>query len=284
MFNFLCVLCFASIFLSYFLSDNIKPTIEIINKPTLACGVTYDELLDNATTEDENLKSFFIEEKDLLKIADTKKITYVAIDQSNNVSKKSIDIDVDDDITTYHIETLKPLNVQVKQKFISSDYFTLKNGCGWDIDDYFTVEGADFNKIGSYDIRVKVKKHPETDILQTTVEVDDYLSPKIVLINNQVINKSERYYTDEYFLEQIDHVEDDEDNTDDLLTNVTCNWKEVLLPTDSGYVDKIGTYTITYHVIDSKGNTGKATLRVILEKPEPAVVISPPVQDAEQGE
>lgn len=281
-FSFLCILSLASIILSYFLSDNKAPLIEIVNQPTLACGISYDELLNNAKSDDENLKSFFIEENNLLNIADTKKITYVAIDKSNNVSKKSVDIDVSDDVTAYHIENLKPLNIQLNQKFNPTDYFVLKNRCGWEIDDYFTVNGADFNKIGLYDVKVSAKKHPEAEVLQTTIEVDDYLSPKIILIQNQIINKSERYYTDEYFMELIERVEDDEDNTDELLRSVTNNWKEVLLPTSSGYVEKTGTYTITYLVTDSKGNTGRTSLQLILEKPEPEVL--PAAEESSEGE
>lgn len=265
-------MCIGSVAVSYFLSDNSKPNIEILNKPTLACNISYNDLLRYAKADDNNLRSFFIEENDLLEIANNKVITYVAIDQSNNVSKKSIDIEVDDDITTYHIETIKPLNAQINQKFVSKDYFVLKNKCGWEIDDTFVVEGVDFNNIGSYDAKIKAKKHLETDVLETIIEVDDFLSPKIVLVSDQVKNYSERYYSNDYFLELIDYIQDDEDDSDDLIGKVISNWQEVLFPTSSGYVDRAGTYTITYRVTDSQGNTGKTTLRLILEKPEPIVV------------
>ena len=39
------------------------------------------------------------------------------------------------------------------------------------------------------------------------------------------------------------------------------------MPRNSGLVERGGTYTITYRVTDSDGNTGRATLKLLIEVP-----------------
>ena len=41
-----------------------------------------------------------------------------------------------------------------------------------------------------------------------------------------------------------------------------------MMPFSSGYMENVGTYTITYKVTDSDGNTGRTTLKLQLRKPE----------------
>ena len=264
------LLCVGTFLSTRVLLYNRKPSIKVKGTPVLACKVTYNDLLNYAEAEDEHLKSFFIEENSLSDIADNRYLTYVAIDESNNVMKQRVTVDVDSDLTTYHIETLQPLKAQIKETFKTSEYLVLKNGCGWTIDDSFLIEGVDYTLTGTYEVKVKAKKHSNVEPLYTTIDVDDFYAPKIVLRRDFANSYANLVFNDQYFLDFIDYVEDDKDDGEELKGKVTTNWREIMLPYESGYVTKAGTYTITYRVTDSDGNTGKTTLRLTLETPENA--------------
>ena len=250
------------------LLDNKKPVITVKGTPVLACKITYNDLLSYGEAQDEHLKSFFIEESSLSDIADNRYLTYVAIDESNNVAKQRVTVDVDADLTTYHIEALKPLKAQIKETFKTSGYLVLKNECGWDINDSFVIEGVDYSLVGTYEVKVKAKKHSNAEPLYTTIDVDDFYAPKIYLDREFMNSYAMLVFDDQYFLRFIDHVEDDKDDGEELKNKVTTNWREIMLPYENGYVTKAGTYTITYRVTDSDGNTGKTTLRLTLQTPD----------------
>ena len=106
--NFVCLLCGCAVVSTYFLVDHKKPNISVKGTPTLACNISFDDLMTFAEASDnKGLKSFFIEERSLSSIADSKHLTYVAIDENNNVSKQRVSVDVDPSVNTYHIEILK---------------------------------------------------------------------------------------------------------------------------------------------------------------------------------
>lgn len=250
---------------SLFVLDNDAPTITLKSNPVLACNITRDDLLNNAVASDDDLKSFFIEENDLLQIAETGKVTYIAIDGSNNVRRVQFDVDVDSDVKTYHIEAIAPLEHQVNNILVSSNYFTLVNECGWNISDSFNVDGINTKQIGDYEVIVSSRKHQSPDFDAVFI-VDDFKAPKIYLNTDLLENYTGRYWNDEYFMEFIDHIEDDNDDPNKLMNRVKVNWQSVMNPTSSGRIDNPGTYTVTYSVTDSEGNTGKTTLRVKLER------------------
>lgn len=261
------LLCVGTFVSTRFLLDNKDPVIRVKGTPVLACQVTYDDLLNYGQAEDENLKSFFIEENSLSDIADNRYLTYVAIDSSNNVTKQRVTVDVDSDLTTYHIEALKPLKAQIKEPFKTSEYLALKNECGWNIDESFLIEGVDYSLTGTYEVKVKAKKHSNVEPLYTTMDVDDFYAPKIILDRDFANSYANLVFDDQYFLDFVDHVEDDQDDPEELENKIVVNWREILLPYENGYVTKAGTYTITYRVTDSGGNTGKTTLRLTLQAP-----------------
>ena len=265
----------AGICVSLFLPDRISPEIKINGTPSLGCNVNVNDLMNyGSATDNKQLKSFFIEENNLSDIADNRYITYVAIDEANNVTKEKVHVDVDSDITDYHIEILQPIKAQINQTFKTTDYLALKNDCGWNISDTFVIEGVDYSLKGEYETTIRTKIHNNVEPVYAVVEVDDFLAPKITLKYEDYKDFIYLYYTDDYFMDFVDYVEDDNDNPDMLKDRVTCNWREVIMPSDSGYVNKKGTYNITYRVTDSEGNTGRATLRFVLDEAvyEPVVV------------
>ena len=274
------VLCVGVVLATYFIDDNKKPEITVEATPSLGCNVTLDDLLAYASAKDnKKLKSFFIEENRLSDIADYHYLTYVAIDEANNVAKERVSVNVEPSLTTYHIEVLKPLQAQIRESFKTSEYLALRNECGWDIEDQFIIEGVDYTLADTYDARIKVKKHNYVEPVYTTVEVADFKAPRIILSEESYKDFANMYYDDEYFLDFVDRVEDDKDDPNELKNRVLTNWKEVMLPSSSGYMSRGGTFTITYRVTDSDGNTGRETFRLLLEVP---VYEAPVVTEGEE--
>ena len=261
------IICAMAVGSTFILLDRKDPVIEAKGTPTLGCGVKLDDLLAyGEATDDKQLKSFFIEENELSDIADNRYLTFVAIDEANNVSKLRVSVIVDSDITDYHIEVLQPLKAQIRDTFKTSEYLALKNECGWDIDDSFMIEGVDYTLQGEYEALIKAKKHSYVTPIYTTVMVDDFKAPKIVLTNESLNDWTNMYYNDEYFLDLVDYVEDDNDDPEILKAKVTTNWRDVMNPSNSGYMSRTGTYNITYRVTDSDGNTGRTTLKLTLNQ------------------
>ena len=262
------LLCAGAVASTRFLIDNTNPTIKTNSTPTIGCNVSFDDLMANATADDnKQIKSFFVEENTLSEIADKKYLTYVAVDTSNNVSKQRVSVNVDHDVTKYHIEVLQPLKAQIRETFKTKDYLVLKNECGWEVDDTFVIENVDFDLKDTYDAKIVAKKHSHAEPVYTTVDVDNFKAPIITLSYDTYKDFTEMIYNDEYFKGFIVSVEDDVDNGDELLDRVTTNWREVMVPYASGYVERAGVFTITYKVTDSEGNTGTNTLRLWLETP-----------------
>ena len=261
------IICALTVGITFYLLDRNSPIITGKGTPTLACDVRLDDLMMYAeATDDKHLKTFFIEENDLSDIADNRYLTYVAIDEANNVSKLRVAVEVASDITNYHIEVLKPLKAQIRETFKTGEYLALKNECGWNIEDSFVIEGVDYTLQGDYEALVKAKKHSNVNPIYTTVEVDDFKAPKIVLKYETLSDWTNMYYSDDYFLNLVDYVEDDVDDPNVLKPKVTCNWRDSMNPSSSGYMSRTGTYTITYRVTDSEGNTGRSTLRLTLNQ------------------
>lgn len=262
------LLCMGGVASTYFLLDRKSPSISVNGTPSLGCNVSFDDLLNYASASDnKEIKSFFIEEKSLSNIADYRYLTYVAIDENNNVKKQRVSVDVDPSVTTYHIEVMKPLQAQLRESLKSSEYLALKNECGWTIDESFIIEGVDYSQAEVYDAKVSAKKHSDVQPIFTTVEVDDFYAPRIILSAETYKDWANMIYSDDYFLGFIDHIEDDKDDPDQLYAKVTTNWREVMMPSNSGLITRGGTYTITYRVTDSDGNTGKTTLKLLIEVP-----------------
>lgn len=266
---FVVLLCIGGVASTYLLIDRKAPIISINETPTLGCSVSFDDLMKFAVAEDEKgIKSFFIEERSLSDIADYNHLTYVAIDENNNVAKQRVSVNVEPSVKTYHIEILKqPLQAQLRESLKTSEYLALKNECGWTIEDTFVVEGVDFTQAEEYDARISVKKHSNVEPIFATVEVDNFNAPRIILTEETYKDWANMIYTDDYFMEFIDHIEDDKDNPNELYEKVVCNWRESMMPRNSGLVERGGTYTITYRVTDSDGNTGRATLKLLIEVP-----------------
>ena len=158
------------------------------------------------------------------------------------------------------------LRAQIHDTFKTSEYLKLVNSCGWEINDTFNIEGVNYDLKGEYDVKVTAKNHSEVEPLVTTIEVDDLKAPTINLIQERIETSSGLYFSDEWFLRNVESVEDDNDDGEELKNRVTTNWEDVMFPKYGGYVESEGTYTITYKVTDSEGNTGTSTLRLTLRK------------------
>ena len=275
------LLCALGVASTFFILDRKEPEITVKGTPELGCKVSFDDLMEYASAEDNRaLKSFFIEEKSLSDIADFNHLTYVAIDESNNVSKQRVSVEVDPEVKKYHIEVLKPVQAQIREVFKADDFLALKNECGWTVKDTFVLENVDFTQKEEYNAKVSVRKHSNVEPIYTTVEVDNFKAPRILLTEETYKDWANMIYTDEYFLGFIDHIEDDVDDPDDLMAKVTTNWRESMIPFSSGLMTRGGTFVITYKVTDSEGNTGTANLRLLLEVP----VYAPAEPAAEEGE
>ena len=82
----------------------------------------------------------------------------------------------------------------------------------------------------------------------------------------KILNKIRPYLNSEGGdLEFVDYVEDDKDDGELLVNKIKTNWEDAMNPDEYGRIDNPGTYTVTYYVTDSEGNTGKTTLKVKLE-------------------
>ena len=263
------VLCAVAVASTFFLLDRKAPVIKTSTTPVLGCNVSYDDLMSYASaTDNKEIKSFFIEEKRINDIAEYGTLTYVAIDTSENVSKQKVPVEVDPAYKTFHIEQLQPLKAQVNEPIIIEEFIALKNGCGHNVDEVFVIDGVNYNREDTYDVTITPMLH-KLDPLNTKMTVGNLQAPVIVLKETEITDESDSYYSDGYFLRQIDHIEDDSDTSESLLDSVTTNWKEVLTDGTNNYVGKTGTYVIKYTVSDSDGNTGTAELSITLEAKEP---------------
>jgi len=266
LFVLVTILCGGAVGAVYYFDDHQAPIINVKETPVLACSIGMEDLMDYASANDDvNVKSFFIEENSVNDIADKGYLTYVAIDDVNNITKQRVDVDVDEELTTYHIELLQPLKAQINKSFKTEGYLATVNECGWTNKDTYSIEGVDYKNKGTYEVKITSKSH-NADPLYTTVIVDDFNAPRIILKQTEIQEWTDMSYDDDYFLDLIDYVEDNTDNDEYLNDRVKVNWKEILTPSESGYVDKTGTYTITYQVTDSEGNTGKSNLKIELRR------------------
>ncbi len=278
---FTILLCAGAVGSTFFLLDRSAPGIEVKGTPSLGCKVTFNDLLNYASArDDKGVKSFFIEENSLSDIADYDYLTYVAIDESNNVTKQRVSVHVDPEVKTYHIEVKEPIHAQIRESLNAGEYLKLKNECGWEIDDTFVIENVDFTIKEEYIGKISVRKHSDVDPVFATVEVDNFNAPRIILTDETYKDWANMIYTDEYFLGFIDHIEDDKDDPNDLLAKVTTNWREQMIPFKSGLMTRGGTFTITYKVTDSDGNTGQESFKLLLEVPvyAPAEPAEEPVE------
>ena len=265
------LICAGGVASTYFLLDHDDPKIEVSGTPVLACNVDLDDLMSFAKAQDDKgLKSFFIEEKDLNTIADNGYLTYVAIDQSNNVTKEKVSVNVANEVKTYHFELLQPLLFQVNVTPVVEDYVALKNNCGWNVKGRIEMDGINYQKIGTYEVEISSKKHSELAPLVQEAIVDDLRIPKIILNESYVEGYASRYYDDDYFLAFVDSLSDDKEDETTLYERLVCDWKMVLEASESGYVRSSGNYTITYTVSDTEGFTGMAQLNIRLIAPRVA--------------
>lgn len=258
---------------SFLLGDRTTPEIRIISTPRLDENSGIDDLLDYAEAYDENLKSFTIEDTSILHILENEHITYVAIDNYNNVSKAKVNVEIDTKYKNCNIVSICEPTIQVNDKFDVSDYFVLQNEYGVNIEDKLIVGKVDTSKVGEYTISIKSSSNL-CDPLETTIRVINENAPRITLTKNTIEYYVDTYWSDYDFTNIIDTLEDDVDSYDYLLENISIDWERALKAQSDGYVSIPGTYEVTYTVTDSDGNETKTTVNVILDEPVIEDVIS----------
>ena len=86
----ICLLCVVGVVVTNFSFDKKAPTINVKQKPEISCSLSYDDLTKYAEASDDNLKSFFVEERTLSDIANNGYVTYVAIDEAINEKTKAV--------------------------------------------------------------------------------------------------------------------------------------------------------------------------------------------------
>lgn len=262
------ILCGGSVFFIMLTKDKDAPVISVrSNEMAIGCKTSYSDLMDYASVNDDDVREFFIEEKDLVEIITNKKVTYVAIDESSNVSKETIYINPDKDVANYYIDIIKEPVFEYKQDFLITDYFRVKNGCGLEFEGNLKIDGLDINKTGKYEIIVSDIKNSAIEPLILEAEVIDSGSPKIKLKYEEVILE----YKEEFdFKRVIDTLKDDKDSYEDLLKGLKIDNK----------VDntKAGKYEVIFTVTDSDGKTESMTLPVTV-KEEVKVENHEPVYD-----
>ena len=250
------LICLGAILTSKLLNDNEGPKIKINNdKTTISCKTTFDELLKNASASDnEGIKEFFIEEKNFVDIVNNRKLTYVAIDNSDNVTKEVLYIEIDKNVANKKIETIKPLEVEYRHDFIISDYFRVTNGCGWEFDANLEVSGMDLKKIGTYDIVVKALKDSSIPVLETKLEVIDFETPIITLKYKELILEYGENYD---FRRLIEKIEDNKDSEEDLFEALEFSNIDTSKP---------GKQELKISVKDSDGKTSSVTIMVTIKE------------------
>lgn len=275
----LSIFIFVAVVVSSFLiGDKVAPVIEIKSTPMLNEDSDYEDLINYVEVYDEDLKSIFIENINVSEILDKKQVTYVAIDNSNNITKLKSSVDIDPKYATYHIACIKDPNIQVNTKFNVSDYFELQNEYGIRIEDKLKTNNIDTSKVGDYEIEVSASSF-DCEPINATVSVTNENAPTISLTKDTIDYYTYTYWSDNDFLGIIDSIEDDKDSSEYLLENTYVDWKEVLDADDDGYVSVVGSYTVTYTVIDSDNNEAKTTVEVILDEP-----IQPAIEEESVGE
>lgn len=263
----LSILVFVGAIASYFfVGDKTAPEIKIKSTPVLDENSGYDDLINYAEANDENLKSFVIENNSLLEILENKYITYVAIDKNNNIAKATVDVEIDPKYESFNIVCIKEPIVQINTKFDVNDFFVLQNEYGINLKDKLIVSEVDTSKVGECVVSIKSSSNL-CDPLETKIRIINDSAPKITL-NSEVIDYyANSYWSDYDFINIIDVLEDDVDSKDYLLENISIDWKDVLNAQSDGYVTTIGTFDVTYTVTDSDSNITKAMVKVILAEP-----------------
>ena len=257
--------------------DSKEPTIEVISTPLLACDIEISDLLDYVSVNDEHLKTFFIEEDDLLEILNKDEVTYVAIDESNNISKIKVDVDSSEELKIFHIEEAKPLKINTNKNINIDEYFLLANECGWKKNSEFNISGVDFNTNGEYSAIVSSKKE-KCDDINTLFVVEKKGAPTIHLVHPVHYAGANENFTEYYFDNLVDDIYDDNDD----IKYANIDWKDVLVKNNDGYYNE-GTYIVTYDVQDSDNNIGKSTLMLVIDKEynieEPIVEIEENIEE-----
>lgn len=262
---------------SYFVVDRKQASIVVTGTPMLACDVDMDDLLEYASVEDDDLKSLIIEENDILDILKTSKLTYVAIDDNNNVSKLKVDVDIEEGLDIVHIEEIKPLEINVNNNINTNEYFALVNKCGWKNKAEFRISGVDNKTNGEYSGVVSCN-NVDCDDLNVLFKVVKDGAPTIHLVEPIHYAGENEIFSEYYFDNLVDEIIDDKDS----LIYANINWQDILIKNDEGYYDE-GTYFITYDVEDSDGNIGKSTLMLIIDEQynieEPVVIIEESIEE-----
>ena len=260
----LAVLIFSGVVASsFFVGDRIAPEISVKQTPELTCDCDLEDLTSFATAKDDSLKSFFIENTNINDIIDSKHITYVAIDEANNITKLKTSIEVAKEYFDYEIVNTRDLKIQKGTEFNVNDFFEVQNKCNIKTSDRLKISDFNTNSIGVYDVEVNSTIHI-TEPLYVEIEVFDEFSPKISLKKSEIDYYTNTRWSDNDFINIIDTLEDDVDSREYLIEQMKIDWREAMHADINGLVTNPGTFEVTYTVNDSDGNQTKTQVIVKL--------------------
>lgn len=251
---FLCLVCIVG---TQLLLDTEGPQIDYPSDYlTVACSLSYEDLLKEVEVTDRSgVRELFVEESDLNEIVANHKLTYVAIDNFNNVSKRQVGVRAEQAVGEFHISQLKDAVFEVGEPYDLDDYFTVSNGCGWRYPADLQIEGLKLEEVGEYDAMVYVSDDSTIDPLSVRAVVLDSFSPRITLKYEELELMVNEYF--DYRL-AIKELSDDKDDYDFLYESLEID----------GDVDVTspGQYILTFRVHDSTQRVAEAELKVIVKE------------------
>jgi cell wall-associated NlpC family hydrolase len=239
------------------LNDNNGYTIDVEVKSSTDIK-NYISAIDNV---DGDVSSFITTDKKL----DTSKIStqeiLVSVDDNagNSTQQKYLFNVCDTTAPTIKLKSGATVKLDYGKTFNYKDYFEIKDN--YDKDVTIKLDGTiDSKKDGEQTVTLTATDQSNNQSSQKiTVEVTDISAPKITLSSSKVtIKEGQSFNSKKYLTSAIDNKDGD------LTSKVSIDGKV--------NTDKAGTYTVTYKVSDTEGNSSSKSLTVVVEESGAGIV------------
>jgi cell wall-associated NlpC family hydrolase len=239
------------------LNDNNGYTIDVEVKSSSDIK-NYISAIDNV---DGDVSSFITTDKKL----DTSKIStqeiLVSVDDNagNSTQQKYLFNVCDTTAPTIKLKSGATVKLDYGKTFNYKDYFEIKDN--YDKDVTIKLDGTiDSKKDGEQTVTLTATDQSNNQSSQKiTVEVTDISAPKITLSSSKVtIKEGQSFNSKKYLTSAIDNKDGD------LTSKVSIDGKV--------NTDKAGTYTVTYKVSDTEGNSSSKSLTVVVEESGAGIV------------
>ena len=251
--------CLVLMIIVILFSDRKAPkiTISSVRPIDVTCELDIKQALEGVSAIDNKdgdlTEAIFIEEQSEDLIIQSGKITYVAVDEAKNVAKLTRTVTTNDRKNKRTIVSSLPDNIAMGKEIDLSDYISMFDGCGKEVEGEFIYPTIDTSVPQVIDLVISDANKVAQDI-EVSVQVIDYESPTITLTTDKI----KIYNTEEIdYLDYIKNVSDNKNSKKELIDTVTVK----------GYInfDLKGSYKVTYTIKDSDGNTASADLIIEVE-------------------